>query len=515
MTDSLSYSPPVPQRPKRSHEIGIYAGTVLSAALMGGESVPFLITSMVMAVVAVALRHRFPALALVIGGFTVWFAAIVLAYNAGRRITRLPVLIAAVAGDVVVSAAVPLAFGEWTSLPTTLMIVASGEAFQVIVPILFGRNAMRRAMLVEVLHDRAVHLERERRSVVEQARVRERSRIAVDMHDNLGHQLTLISLQAGGMRLTSDPGTAQAESASLVSDTAQRAMEELRDIIGVLGGQPEHARVLEHLPELLSAARASGAVIDYAETGAAVEVPRSTENAIYRVVQEGLTNATRHSPGAEIVVRLNHDPDGVIVEVLNGAPAREPEGGLGCGQGLTGLRERVRLVGGVLHYASTVDGGFRLAAVLPHEGVMAADSPEPEEPVHPLADKATSTIVERLRARPVALGLTVAGVAVTGLAVLALTIAFMLVRNAPLLGAAEFDRVHIGQSEREVVNGMQIPHPRLQPTLAAQVGAEPPNARCTYYYGDLFLSGGAEAFRFCFADGKLIDKQRVVLTRPF
>ncbi|MCP3803759.1 histidine kinase [Allokutzneria sp. A3M-2-11 16] len=518
MTENPAYSPPVPQRPKKSREVWIYVGTVLFASLMSAESIWLLLTSLVLAVTAVALRHRHPAVALVIGGFTVWFAAIVLAYNAGRRITRLSTLCAAVAGDVAVSVALPLLFGEWTSLPTSLMIVATGELIQVIVPMLIGRNAARRALLVDALRDRAVHLERERRSVAEQARVRERSRIAVDMHDNLGHQLTLISLQAGGMKLTSPPGTAQAESAALVSGTAQRAMEELRDIIGVLGGQPEHARVLEHLPELLGSARASGAVIDHVETGTAVPVARVTENAIYRVVQEGLTNAARHAPGAEVSVRLNHEPDGVIVEVVNGPAEGEPETGLGGGQGLTGLRERVRLAGGVLHYASTEDNGFRLAAVLPHNAVAAEETEEeplPAEPVHPLAAEGTNTIFERLRGRPVVLGLMVTGVLVTALAALVVTVFFVVFRQGPLIGATEFDRVHIGQSEQEVVNGLQVPHPRVQPILATQVGAEPPNSRCVYYYGDLFADSGAEAFRFCFADGKLSDKRRVVVGRPF
>src|SRR5687767_10352616 len=111
MIANLPYSPPVPSRPKRSHEVWIYVGTVLTTSLMLGETWAFLFTSMALAVVAVALRHRFPAAALVIGGFTNWFAAIVLAHNAGRRVAKLSTLSAAVAGDVVVSTAVPLLFG--------------------------------------------------------------------------------------------------------------------------------------------------------------------------------------------------------------------------------------------------------------------------------------------------------------------------------------------------------------------------------------------------------------------
>ncbi len=90
---------------------------------------------------------------------------------------------------------------------------------------------------------------------------------------------------------------------------------------------------------------------------------------MYRIVQEGLTNAHKHAPGAPITVELRHEPDSLVVEVANGpvpagAPAAPPA--ISGGQGLAGLRERARLVGGMVHSGPAPDGGFRVAGVLPY-----------------------------------------------------------------------------------------------------------------------------------------------------
>src|SRR5206468_610228 len=94
-----------------------------------------------------------------------------------------------------------------------------------------------------------------------------------------------------------------------------------------------------------------------------------TDRAAYRIVQEGLTNAHKHAAGAPVTVALRFEPDSLLVEVVNGpVPAGVLAGGpaISGGQGLTGLRERARLVGGMVHSGRTVDGGFRLAGVLPY-----------------------------------------------------------------------------------------------------------------------------------------------------
>ncbi len=147
---------------------------------------------------------------------------------------------------------------------------------------------------------------RERRMVEEQARLRERARIAQDVHDSLGHELALIALRAGAMEMAADLPSRHREAAAGLREAAGDATERLRRVIGMLRTEDEPASLLPHaraggIADLVARARASGMTVSLdgdADGGDPL-------GAAYRVVQEGLTNAAKHAPGAPVVVRLD------------------------------------------------------------------------------------------------------------------------------------------------------------------------------------------------------------------
>lgn len=232
--------------------------------------------------------------------------------------------------------------------------------------------------LVGSLHERAARLESEGRLRAEQARSAERERIAREMHDVLAHRLSLLSLHAGALEFR--PGAPPEEiaaTAAVVRESATAALEELRDVVGVLreGTDSETRRpqpTLADLPTLIEESRAAGMRIE-----AELELPAGSEDpgatgvgrTAFRVVQEGLTNARKHGPDALVRVRVAADEDALTIEVRNRAPLRPaPAPALpGAGSGLIGLGERVELAGGDLSTEIAEDGDFVLAATLPWE----------------------------------------------------------------------------------------------------------------------------------------------------
>lgn len=511
-------------------EIGLYVLVGISVVLLDKPPHPAVLTfAAVITPVCLVIRRRYPATALILGTLALGVTAVALAYGAGRRIGPLYKLLGAVLLHFAVGAAASPLYGESTissMLALGFMVIIT--LWLILLPAVLGRSSARRTLLVEALRERAVYLERERRSVVAEARMRERTRIAVDMHDSLGHHLTLISLQAGGLKLATAENSVQAEAASVLHETARRAMEELREIIGVLGAEGEdarlHARRLDQLPDLLDSARSSGARVTQAETGQPVPLPTPIENAIYRVTQEGLTNALRHAPGGAITVRLNYESDAVIIEVIN-TPATGPGRGGGSGQGLAGLRERVRLAGGVLHAARTPEGGFRVAAVLPFEGEPAAEPlADPDGPLtpvpatHPLARTEVSTLMQTVRHRPVVTALAIGGVILFSALSFIGAIAWIVIRNGVMPEPARYDQVRYGMTEQamlDLLGGTASNSAELR--IADQVGAAPEGTHCRHYYvdGSDLPQNRTEAFRFCFREGKLVQKDRLVVKRPF
>jgi signal transduction histidine kinase len=242
-------------------------------------------------------------------------------------------------------------------------------AFIVLLPGAIGAWVRTRAELLEALTERAERAEAERELLAREAIAAERTRIAREMHDAVGHRVSLMVLQAGAIEMAADDRSRVAELACNVQTAGRQALEELRQAVGVLrAGEDDAAPLtpqpgLEEIEALVEACRAAGMTVELHSPNPA-PVDAVVSRAAYRVVQEALTNAGKHAPGAAVTVTVERPAGELVVRVLNGAP-REPSREPGGGFGLVGLRERVRTLGGRLRAEPRLDGGFLVEAVLP------------------------------------------------------------------------------------------------------------------------------------------------------
>lgn len=281
----------------------------------------------------------------------------------------------------------------WRPWDTTT-VLAFGIVF-VALPWLAGRYLRQRAELIAVGRARIADLEREREHVADGARLRERARIAADLHDALGHELALVALRAGALELDTAIPEPQREAAADLRRAAVTATDRLRQTLGML-------RADEPVPEspwdesveaLVERVRAAGMTVSLTRTGTDPEPAPLVDRAVHRVAQEALTNAARHAAGASVTIRIDQQPDGRTITITN--PIAEPvrsEGGragradsagpgpgagrsggagLGAGperavggSGLVALRERVELLGGTLETRGE-NGVFVLRVWLP------------------------------------------------------------------------------------------------------------------------------------------------------
>ncbi|WP_434094339.1 sensor histidine kinase [Streptomyces erythrochromogenes] len=250
----------------------------------------------------------------------------------------------------------------------------------VVVPGLVGTAQGQQGRLLRALRERGDAAERARRLADSEARIHERSRIAAEMHDLVGHRLSLVSLHAGGLELALERAAPELrEEAVLVRRTTRDAMRELRQALGVLGplGRDTGPDALTDatgtradIEALVAQSRDGGIAVGLDWTGPDLDArPAPVRRAVHRVVREALTNVHRYAPDAHVRVTVVHDDALVRVTVRNGArpgpaaPAEEP----GTGRGLTGLRERVKLLGGTFGAAALPSGGFRVEAAVPAE----------------------------------------------------------------------------------------------------------------------------------------------------
>ena len=209
--------------------------------------------------------------------------------------------------------------------------------------------------------------ERARRAVLE-----ERTRIARELHDVVAHHMSLIAVRAetAPYRLTGLSEPVRAEFGAL-SEVAREALAEMRRLLGVLRHDQPAALApqpqLADLPTLVNAARQAGVSVELSAPPALGRVPPGVGVCAYRIVQESLSNASQHAPGAAVTVSVGRDAGAVLLRVANGpaGPAGPSGSEHGPGHGLTGMRERVALLGGSLSADPAPDGGFVVSAVLP------------------------------------------------------------------------------------------------------------------------------------------------------
>jgi signal transduction histidine kinase len=338
----------------------IVAGTVSTAALWWRRQAPVAVT----AVALVAFVITESPVALGIGLFT-------LAVH--RRDRVLAVTTAAAAVTVAVVTTAYSAHNSWLE---GALAGVFGPGFCVAA----GSYIGARRDLVVSLRERATRAEAERELRGEQARLEERARIAREMHDVLAHKVSLIALHAGGLEVTVDPPPERVRTtARLIGTTAREAMDDLREVLGVLrAGSANDGTDLAPPPgaadieRVVEASRVAG--VRTSLTMDVPELPDTVGRTVYRVVRESLTNVHKHARGAATAVAIaGDDVRGVTVEVINQRPVSQVALLPGAGAGLIGLRERVVLLGGRLEYGASADGGWRVAAWLPwHAGSATA-----------------------------------------------------------------------------------------------------------------------------------------------
>jgi signal transduction histidine kinase len=235
----------------------------------------------------------------------------------------------------------------------------------VVVALVVAAQALGDARRERVASRRAVADSRQ-----EQALMEERARIARELHDVVAHHVSMVAVQAETARLTT-PGMPEEgrERLLAIGDTARDALTEMRRLLGVLRADADGAAErapqpgLGRLPELLEDARAAGTSVRLTVSGPAAPLPAGVDLTAYRIVQEALTNARRHAPGAAVEVELRFAAEALHLRVRDDGPG--PGDGEPDGHGLVGMRERAATVGGTLRAGRAEAGGFVVEAELP------------------------------------------------------------------------------------------------------------------------------------------------------
>jgi signal transduction histidine kinase len=217
--------------------------------------------------------------------------------------------------------------------------------------------------------ERAARAEREREQQARTAVAEERARIARELHDVVGHSVSVMTVQASGVRRLLRPDQDREREALLVVErTGREALAEMRRMVGVLR-RPEEAPALapqpslDHLNRLVDQAREAGLPVELRIEGEAIQLPAGIDLTAYRLVQEGLTNVVKHAEATRAEVLVNYG-DGYL-EVTVKDDGRGLGNGDGGGHGLVGMRERVSVYGGEIDAGPQTGGGYRLRAKLP------------------------------------------------------------------------------------------------------------------------------------------------------
>ncbi|MER5361988.1 histidine kinase [Streptomyces sp. NPDC002785] len=435
-----------------------------------------------------------------------WWAlpAAAAAFFAGREPGRtgptVLVLVAVVAGGVVAVALVP----SWLLMAGRFVAVVVAA----MLPWFAGRFWRQYQELVRAGWERAGRLEREQQLVAEQARSRERARIAQDMHDVLGHDLSLIALSAGALKLAPGLDEAQRAAAGEIRARAAASVERLGEVIGILREEADDELPRPPgtgIPRLVEEATAAGLAVDLRIDGDADGVPPPAARAAHRVVQESLTNAAKHAPHAQVSVRVTHTAQKTTVRVQNGpSPARgAPEGVPGTGRGLIGLDERVRLAGGTFAHGPYADG-FAVTARIPHTPTARrpAAAPRASAPALPPEHRHARSRARRALATAVVLPLV-------AWAVLSAGLMGWDIRSArqSVLDPGDYARLRVGQ-DRDAVRRLL---PERQTTQRPVVAGEPKgeDTTCEYYAmtADRFDDRSGDTYRLCFRSGRLMSKE--------
>nr|WP_219728336.1 histidine kinase [Streptomyces cahuitamycinicus] len=449
------------------------------------------------------------AVTAVVAGLSVinpWWAVptAIAAFLAGRRPGRTAptalALVAILAASVVALSVVP----AWLPLASRFVTVVVAATM---LPWFAGRFWCQYQQLVRAGWERADQLQREQQLIADQARLRERARIAQDMHDVLGHDLSLIALSAGALKLAPDLEEHHRRAAADIRARAAAAVERLSEVIGVLREETDTTSMDPNdssLTTLASEASAAGLTVELRIDGEADDVPPVVERAAHRVVQEALTNIAKHASGATATVHVTHKATETQVVVENGPPSSaasqrpRPRSG---GRGLVGLEERMRLTGGSFAHGPC-DGGYAVVARMPH-----TPSPPPP-PLSPSASRGDELPQEHRRARRRVGRALVAAVMVplvTGALLSGALMGWeMLSASQSVLDPRDYARLHVGQDRTEAKRFLPDRQTNHRPLTAEPTGD---GVTCEYYAmtADRFDDRSGDAYQLCFRKDTLVS----------
>ncbi|MFE1770424.1 sensor histidine kinase [Streptomyces sp. NPDC059008] len=376
---------------------------IADAVLVNGLELALELGVSVVAAAALLLRHRFPLPVFLVTlpglyiGY-IWFAPMIALYTlSARRPGRARLGICAVLLIAAHFFPYPISDFELTEYRENTLVLIDACVTSA-TPIALGLLVRTRRELASRVEDLTRSLRREDRLLADRVKTTERARLAREMHDVVAHQVSLISLQAGAVQVSTEDEAARA-GARTIRELSVRTLEELRHMVGVLradGGVAAEAHGLAPQPDLEELPRLiEMSALDVTYEGGVVagaSGAKTVERAAFRTVQEALTNVRKHAPGARVRVRVDpveaigggrgtsgaadgeagadavRTAPGLRVEIRNGPPdATATVPALpGGGHGLVGLRERAQSLGGTLEARHTSDGGFVVRAEFPY-----------------------------------------------------------------------------------------------------------------------------------------------------
>ena len=362
---SLSERLPVPYPPQLMHLLG--AGTGLPVALRARR--PLLAWQICLVSVVVASGWFRPLFQEVPFVPTQVIAYVLCLYAVASRhswAVTIGAWLWSLAGIVIVAMGPPLG--------PQAAIVWSWSVVFVTLPLVFAHNVGTRRRAERALDEQE---RRNRREQAERARLEERSRIARELHDVVAHNMSVIAIQAEAAPLKAgdDAGALAGELADIRA-TALETLTEMRRVLDLLHTRDASADTVpapgvDQLDALVERVGAAGVDVDLTVAGTAHPVAPGVGVSVYRIVQESLSNALRHAPGAKVAVELNYRdaPRALVVRVENGPPPAAPpvDEWNGARHGLVGMRERAAMLHGVLRAQPTDAGGFVVEATLPLE----------------------------------------------------------------------------------------------------------------------------------------------------
>jgi signal transduction histidine kinase len=348
------------------------------AALETGEALVLAATAIIGA--ALGPADRFPRgarcvalvalLAAAPAGTTVGTAVVVAGhtFSAGRREDLWPGIawLVALIGAIELAVALSDATSDGV-VPATILVLAGWAG---------GRALREREVVAARLATRVRELDEEHEAHAELSVRYERARIAAELHDIVGHAISVMVVQAAaGQRLAARDPALAGETFATIAGAARQAEADIARLVALLGDEDAigTAPDLSLVEDLVARAADTGLDVTLRLEGEREGLPAATSHLAYRVVQEGVTNALRHAAGAAISVTVHGERDAVCVEVVNAAASGQSGlAGAGTGTGLRGLRERAAAHGGRVAAGPTPDGGWRLHAVLPRRADVPA-----------------------------------------------------------------------------------------------------------------------------------------------